>query len=131
MVNACKINIYMLMTYRWETERLFGWFAVGRGLWCAPPAAPRQPAAAGEGEAPRLCCAKVGPRLSITSDRGRGDERDSAHRAFDVDRRGPRAGPIRRGGRVAEGARLESVFTGNRNGGSDPPPPPPPLSQPN
>ena len=30
--------------------------------------------------------------------------------------------PIRRGGRVAEGARLESVFTGNRNVGSNPTP---------
>ena len=27
---------------------------------------------------------------------------------------------IRRGGRVVEGARLESVFTGNRNEGSNP-----------
>jgi hypothetical protein len=41
---------------------------------------------------------------------------------FDVLRRGPREGPIRRGGRVAEGARLESVFTGNRNVGSNPTP---------
>src|SRR4029078_2695801 len=31
-------------------------------------------------------------------------------------------GPSRRGGRVAEGARLESVFTGNRNAGSNPAP---------
>ena len=30
--------------------------------------------------------------------------------------------PSRRGGRVAEGARLESVFTGNRNAGSNPAP---------
>jgi hypothetical protein len=30
--------------------------------------------------------------------------------------------PIWRGGRVAEGARLESVFTGNRNVGSNPTP---------
>ena len=30
--------------------------------------------------------------------------------------------PSRRGGRVAEGARLESVFTGNRNVGSNPTP---------
>src|SRR5687767_5335642 len=30
--------------------------------------------------------------------------------------------PARRGGRVAEGARLESVFTGNRNAGSNPAP---------
>ena len=29
---------------------------------------------------------------------------------------------VRRGGRVAEGARLESVFTGNRNVGSNPTP---------
>ena len=29
---------------------------------------------------------------------------------------------LRRGGRVAEGARLESVYTGNRIGGSNPPP---------
>jgi hypothetical protein len=31
-------------------------------------------------------------------------------------------GSNRRGGRVAEGARLESVFTGNRNVGSNPTP---------
>ena len=34
---------------------------------------------------------------------------------------GPRAPNLRRGGRVAEGARLESVYTGNRIGGSNPP----------
>src|SRR6185437_5066280 len=53
--------------------------------------------------------------------------RDSARCAFEVDRRGPIAGPIRRGGRVAEGARLESVFTGNRNVGSNPTPSAKPL----
>ena len=37
-------------------------------------------------------------------------------------RQAPWLAPSRRGGRVAEGARLESVFTGNRNGGSNPPP---------
>ena len=31
-------------------------------------------------------------------------------------------GPRRRGGRVAEGARLESVYAGDRIGGSNPPP---------
>ena len=31
-----------------------------------------------------------------------------------------RAIPTRRGGRVAEGARLESVYTGNRIAGSNP-----------
>src|SRR5262249_1008575 len=41
---------------------------------------------------------------------------------FDVQRYGLKIGPIRRGGRVAEGARLESVFTGNRNVGSNPTP---------
>ncbi len=30
-------------------------------------------------------------------------------------------GTTRRGGRAAEGARLESVYTGNRIGGSNPP----------
>jgi hypothetical protein len=39
-----------------------------------------------------------------------------------VIRRDPCKGAIRRGGRVAEGARLESVFTGNRNVGSNPTP---------
>lgn len=33
---------------------------------------------------------------------------------------GRREGKGRRGGRVVEGARLESVFTGNRNAGSNP-----------
>ncbi len=47
----------------------------------------------------------------------------------DVIRRGPRKGAIRRGGRVAEGARLESVFTGNRNVGSNPTPSASPQSQ--
>src|SRR5262249_14972251 len=41
---------------------------------------------------------------------------------FDVQRHSLKIGPIRRGGRVAEGARLESVFTGNRNVGSNPTP---------
>ena len=40
---------------------------------------------------------------------------------FDIKRRGPLRA-VWRGGRVAEGARLESVFTGNRNVGSNPTP---------
>jgi hypothetical protein len=39
-------------------------------------------------------------------------------------------GSNRRGGRVAEGARLESVFTGNRNVGSNPTPSANPCSAP-
>src|SRR5262249_42195109 len=42
---------------------------------------------------------------------------------FDVQRHSLKIGPIRRGGRVAEGARLESVFTENRNVESNPTPP--------
>ncbi len=34
----------------------------------------------------------------------------------------PLEGPLRRGGRVAEGARLESVYTGDRIAGSNPAP---------
>jgi hypothetical protein len=47
------------------------------------------------------------------------------HSAHVVTPRGvhaPLGKAVRRGGRVAEGARLESVFTGNRNVGSNPTP---------
>ena len=70
MVNVRKINIYMPIGVAEEMTGCSGCLR-SDGVYSARRLRPcDNAAAAGEGEALRLCCAEVGARLSISSDGG-------------------------------------------------------------